>query len=165
MRAAPGSCVHRGNRILWEHPTLICRVNNVLTQVHSLLFFKKCFLFFYRIPRKMKFVLFRFEVLTNWYIQVDFMSSSSFIFPLGKIYPSLPAVQGKIFILAVREELSAFLPWFLSFSLLFCFISISYPIVIQRETVKFPIDVVSHFLFLEEKLFDRLLIVPHFFPC
>lgn len=66
------------------------------------------------------------------------MSSSSFIFPLGKIHPSLPAVQGNIFILAIREELSAFLTWFLSFSLLFCFISISYPIVIQRENSKIP---------------------------
>lgn len=51
---------------------------------------------------------------------MNFMSSSSFIFLLRKIHPSLPAVQGKIFILAIREELSTFLPWFLSFSLLFC---------------------------------------------
>lgn len=150
MRAAPGSCVHKGNRDPWEHPwltpTLIYRVNDVvLTQVHSLLFVKKYFLFFYRIPIKMKFVLFRFQVVTNWYTWVDFMSSFSFIFPLGKIHPSLPAVQGKIFFLAIREELSSFLPWFLSFSLLFCFISVCYPIVIQKKTVKFPIDVISHF--------------------
>lgn len=130
-----------------------------------MLFVKKHCLFFYRIPVKMKFVLFRFQVMTNWYIQVDFMSSSSFVFPLGKIHPSLPAVQGKIFILAIREELSTLLAWFLSFSLLFCFMSANYPIVIQRKTVKFPIDVIFHFLFLEEKLFDGLFIVTHSFPC
>lgn len=71
-----------------------------------------CFLlkntFFYRIPTKMKFVLFRFQVMTNGYIQVDFVSSFSFIFPLGKIHPSFPAVQGTIFILAIREKLSTF---------------------------------------------------------
>lgn len=59
MSAAPGSCVHKGSRDPWEHPwltpTLICRVNDVLlTRVHSLLFGKKYFLFFYRIPIKMK---------------------------------------------------------------------------------------------------------------
>lgn len=170
MSAASGSCVHKSNRVLWEHPwltpTLICRVNDVvLTQVHSLFFVKKYFLFVYGIPTKMKFILFRFQVMTNWYIQVDFMSSFRFIFPLGNIYPSLPAVQGKIFILAIREKLSTFLSWFLSFSLLFCFMSVCYPIVIQRKTLKFPIDVISHFLFLEKKLFDRLLIVAHSFPC
>lgn len=60
----------KDNRNLREHPwlspVLICSVNGVLPpHVHSLLF-GKGFLFPYRIPMKIKFVLFRFQVVTIW---------------------------------------------------------------------------------------------------